>query len=58
MDVPEAADNLRRFEKETGQHPFPLSASNGTGIEQLKKELYDWRRGRGPYHDTGSSLPA
>ena len=49
MDVEGAAENLKRFKKETKLSPFPISASTGTGIDKLKEELYLWKRGRAAY---------
>jgi len=46
MDVPEAAEQLIRFTRETGITPFPMSAEQGEGIDKLKESLYDWKRGR------------
>ena len=46
MDLPESADNLARFIKETGITPMILSAEQGDGLETLKDTLYDWKRGR------------
>ena len=45
MDLPEAAEQLVRFTKETGIVPFPMSAEQGDGIDKLKDALYDWKRG-------------
>jgi len=52
MDVEGAAENLKRFKKETKQTPFPISASTGIGIDKLKEELYLWKRGRAAYQGT------
>jgi len=46
MDLPDAADHLARFIKETGITPLTLSAEQGDGIDKLKEALYDWKRGR------------
>ncbi len=46
MDLPDAADNLVRFIKETGIATFPMCAELGEGIDKLKEALYDWKRGR------------
>jgi len=46
MDLPDAAENLARFTKETGITPFPMCAELGEGIEALKVAMYDWKRGR------------
>jgi GTP-binding protein len=45
MDLPEAADNLTRFKKETGVDVFPISAEQNNGLDPLKQALYDWKRG-------------
>lgn len=45
MDMPDSAENLVRFQKETGTSPLSMSAETGEGIEPLKKALYDWKRG-------------
>jgi GTP-binding protein len=39
MDEPEAEANLSRLREETGEHPFPLIAELGDGVEALKSEL-------------------
>ena len=52
MDVEGAAENLKRFKKETKQTAFPISASTGEGIDKLKQELYLWKRGRAAYQGT------
>lgn len=39
MDAPEAAENLKRFRKETRTKPLPVSAETGDGIELLKQRL-------------------
>jgi GTP-binding protein len=49
MDLPAAADNLKRFEKKTKLRTFPISAADGTGVAELKQELYLWKRGRTAY---------
>ncbi len=41
MDLPEAAENLERFRKETGCDPIPISAETGDGIDALKARLHD-----------------
>ena len=41
MDLPEAAENLERFRKETGCDPIPISAETGDGIDTLKAKLHD-----------------
>jgi GTP-binding protein len=41
MDLPEAADLLAEFRRETGEAPLPVSASTGEGIDSLKQALYD-----------------
>ena len=40
MDMPEAAENLERFRKETGCDPITISAEEGTGIDELKAQLH------------------
>ncbi|HEY8240243.1 MAG TPA: hypothetical protein VIH35_02295, partial [Kiritimatiellia bacterium] len=49
MDLPDAMENFKRFKRETGQKPMPISASTGLGIPELKQELYLWKRGRRAY---------
>jgi GTP-binding protein len=39
MDLPESAENLKRFKKETGVTPLPVSAVTGEGIERLKTAI-------------------
>jgi GTP-binding protein len=46
MDLPDAADNLIRFRRETGTVPMALSAEQGEGIDPLKEVLYEWKLGR------------
>lgn len=46
MDLPDAAENLARFVKETGLEVLPISAGQGEGLEPLKQMLYEWKRGR------------
>lgn len=41
MDVPEAAEYLVEFQKQTGETPLCVSASTGEGMEALKQALYD-----------------
>ncbi len=41
MDLPEAAENLERFCKETGCDPITISAETGDGIDALKAKLHD-----------------
>lgn len=45
MDLPEAAERLAEFRKKTGEHPIPVAAATGLGIDELKQLLYEWRRG-------------
>lgn len=40
MDLPEAAENLDIFIKETGTSPLAVSTVTGDGIEELKKQLH------------------
>ena len=40
MDLPEAADNLKRFRKETKTKPLPVSSETGEGLDLLKARLY------------------
>lgn len=40
-DLPEAAENLERFKKETGCDPIAISAETGDGIDALKAKLHD-----------------
>jgi len=46
MDLPDAAENYKRFAKKTGLKPLAISAEQGEGIEPLKEALYEWKRGR------------
>lgn len=39
MDMPESADNLKRFRKETKTKPLPLSCETGEGLDLLKSRL-------------------
>jgi len=39
MDLPEAAENLKRFRKETKTKPLPVSSETGDGLELLKSRL-------------------
>lgn len=45
MDVEGATANLKRFKKSTGIAPIPVAAATGDGVPELKKILYEWRRG-------------
>ncbi len=40
-DLPDAAENLKRFRKETGCDPICISAETGDGIDDLKAALHD-----------------
>lgn len=40
MDIPEAAENLQEFTKNTQTEPVPVSAKTGQGIDDLKKAIY------------------
>ncbi len=40
MDLPEAADNLAEFKRETGLDPLPISADSGEQVESLKHKLF------------------
>jgi GTP-binding protein len=48
MDLPEAADNLVEFKKETGTDPLCISAETGMGVEELKQRIYETWRGSKP----------
>ena len=39
MDLPDAAEHLKVFVKETGVDPIPVSAVTGAGIEDFKRAL-------------------
>lgn len=39
MDLPEAAEQLRRFQQRTRVQPVPVSALTGAGLEELKERL-------------------
>ena len=41
MDLPESADNLKKFIKETGCNPVPISAGFCEGVDELKTRLHD-----------------
>ena len=41
MDLPEAADKLIEFKKETGITPIELSTTTGQGIDILKQSLFE-----------------
>ena len=41
MDLPEAADLLAEFKKETGEEPICISAAIGEGMDALKEALYN-----------------
>ena len=45
MDVPEAAEQLARFTRETGITPFSISAEQGLGLDALKQAMHDWKNG-------------
>ena len=45
MDVPEAADHLKRFKRSTKTKPLAMSASTGDGVKDLREAIHDWRRG-------------
>jgi GTP-binding protein len=40
MDLPEAAENMTEFIRQTGISPLPISTLAGTGIAELKTELH------------------
>lgn len=40
MDVPEAEERRKAFEKKTGESALPVSALNGEGVEELKERLH------------------
>jgi len=40
MDVPEAAERLEAFKSATGLDPFPASAEQGEGVDNVKAALY------------------
>jgi len=39
MDLPDSADNLKRFRKETKTKPLPVSTESGEGLDLLKTRL-------------------
>ena len=45
MDVAESAANLKRFKRSTGITPIAVAAATGEGVAELKKMLYEWKRG-------------
>lgn len=55
MDLPEAAENLARFTRETGLEALPISAEQGDGLEPLKEALYAWKRGRRYIEELGGN---
>jgi len=40
MDLPEAAEKMAEFIKQTGIRPLPISTMDGSGIDELKTELH------------------
>lgn len=42
MDLPSAAARLRSFKKKHDCKIIPISAANGEGVEDLKRELAEW----------------
>ena len=41
MDLPDAAENLKKFEKKVRRKAIPIAAESGQGIEELKALLKD-----------------
>ena len=41
MDLPAASANLAEFQSQTGIQPLPISASEGTGIVELQRAMYN-----------------
>ena len=39
MDLPESEKALRKFRRETGVRPVPISAATGLGIDRLREEI-------------------
>ncbi len=37
--------NVKRFKKSTGIAPIQVAAATGEGVPELKKILYEWKRG-------------
>ncbi|MDA1043654.1 MAG: GTPase ObgE [Verrucomicrobia bacterium] len=44
MDVEESQDNLEEFKRETGLDPLRVSASDGSGISELRSQIYNMIR--------------
>jgi GTP-binding protein len=45
MDLPEAAENLKEFKEKTGINPIEISATEETGIPELKEAIFNMSRG-------------
>ncbi len=41
MDLPEAAENLKRFRRKTKTKPLPVSSETGAGLDLLKARLFE-----------------
>ena len=54
MDLPEAAQNLGTFERETGVKPICVSATEGSGIDELQDALHVLEKKHGS-HDSETS---
>ena len=45
MDLPGAAENLKKFRQRTRTKPLPIAAGTGEGIEKVRDALYEWKKG-------------
>lgn len=45
MDLPGAAENLKKFRQRTRTKPLPMSASEGEGVDAVRETLYEWKSG-------------
>ena len=51
MDAPDAAGHIAEFKERTGEEVLEISAMEGTGLEPVKKYLYDHFYGRSQHVD-------
>lgn len=51
MDLPEAADHLKKFRQRTRTRPLPVAAAAGEGIAALKDAFFEWKQGLRDFHD-------
>ena len=45
MDLPGAAENLKKFRQRTRTKPLPVAAGTGEGVEKVRDALYEWKKG-------------